>query len=119
MSRPKFLADHDVNEHIITGVIRRAPNVEFRRVRDIGFNDRSDAEILEYAATHGFMVVSHDVNTMPAAAYHRLAVGKTIAGLLMVQQTSPIGPIIEDLMLIWSASEAEEWENQVCFLPFD
>jgi len=25
----------------------------------------------------------------------------------------------EDLLLIWSASEAEEWKNQVCFLPFN
>ncbi len=119
MSRPKFLTDHDLNEHIIIGVIRRAPRIELSRVRDIGFTDRFDAEILEYAAAHGFIVVSHDVNTMPAAAYERLAAGKTIAGLLMVQQTSPIGPIIDNLILIWSASEAEEWENQVCFLPFD
>jgi hypothetical protein len=119
MSRPKFLADHDLNEHIIIGVIRRAPGVEFSRVRDIGLHDRADAEILEYAAEHGFIVVSHDVNTMPAAAYGRLAMGKTLAGLLMVQQTHSIGSIIENLILIWSASEAEEWENQVCFLPFD
>lgn len=119
MSRPKFLADHDLNEHILMGVIRRAPTVEFCRVRDIGLNDRSDVEILEYAAAHGFIVVSHDVHTMPEAAYNRVAVGKTIAGLLMVQQTSPIGRIIENLILIWSASEAEEWENQVCFLPFE
>jgi len=24
---------------------------------------------------------------------------------------------IENLLLIWSASETEEWNNQVCFLP--
>jgi hypothetical protein len=69
MSRPKFLADHDLNEHIITGVIRRAPSAEFSRVCEIGVHDRSDAEVLEYAVAHGFIVVSHDVNTMPAAAY--------------------------------------------------
>ena len=57
------------------------------------------------------------MNTMPAAAYARLVAGKTIAGLLMVQQTDPVGVIIENLLLIWSASEAEEWNNQVCFLP--
>ena len=28
MSRPKFLADHDLNEHILMGVIRRAPTVD-------------------------------------------------------------------------------------------
>ena len=38
-------------------------------------------------------------------------------GLFMVRQTEPIGPVIDSLVLIWSASESEEWENQVCFLP--
>jgi predicted nuclease of predicted toxin-antitoxin system len=85
MSRPKFLADHDLNEHIVAGVIRRAPSAEFRRVREIGLQDHPDAEVLEYAVAHGFIVVSHDMNTMPAAAYDRVAAGKPVAGLLMVQ----------------------------------
>jgi hypothetical protein len=117
VSRPRFLADHDLNEHIIVGVQRRESAIEFSRARDIRMSNSSDAEILEYADRHGFIVVSHDVNTMPAEAYARLAAGKTIAGLLMVQQTHPAGLIIENLTLIWSASEAEEWKNQVCFLP--
>jgi hypothetical protein len=116
VSRPKFLADHDLNEHIVVGVQRREPAIEFRRTRDIGMSNSPDAEILEYADRHSFIVVCHDVNTMPAEAYTRLADGKTIAGLLMVQQTHPVGLIIENLTLLWSASEAEEWKNQVCFL---
>lgn len=119
MSRSRFLADHDLNEQLVVGVLRRAPQIEFHRVRDLGFADRPDAFLLDYAAGQGVLIVSHDVNTMPATAYERMAAGQTIAGLLMVQQTSPIGPIIDDLLLIWSASEAEEWENQVVFLPFD
>jgi len=117
MSRPRFLADHDLNEHIVVGVRRREPTIEFSQVRDFGLSDRPDGEILEYADRQGLIVVSHDVNTMPAAAYARLAAGKTIAGLLIVQQTDPVGVIIENLLLLWSASEAEEWNNQVCFLP--
>ena len=117
MSRPKFLADHDLNEQIVVGVLRRAPTLEFRRVRELGFEERNDAFLLDYAAAQGFIVVSHDVNTMPAAAYERLAEGRGITGLFMVQQSLPIGPIIDDLCLVWSASELEEWANQVVFLP--
>jgi hypothetical protein len=111
------LADHDFNEHIVVGVRRREPTIEFSRVRDLGMSDLPDAEILEYADRQRLIVVSHDVNTMPAAAYGRFMAGKTTAGLLMVQQTNPVRVIIEHLLLIWSASEAEEWNNQVCFLP--
>jgi hypothetical protein len=117
MSCPRFLADHDLNEHIIDGVLRREPAIEFLRARDVGMSDRPDPEVLEYAATHGLLLVSHDVNTMPACAQARLAEGKLMAGLLMVQQTQPIGPVIDTLVMIWSASEPAERHNQVWFLP--
>ena len=117
MSRPRFLADHDLNEHIIDAVQRREPALEFVRSRDVGLRDRSDAEVLAYAAQHGFIVVSHDVNTMTAAAYAMLDAGSAMTGILMVQQSKPIGPVIDSLILIWSASEAEEWIGQVRFLP--
>jgi hypothetical protein len=35
----------------------------------------------------------------------------------MVQQTAPICPVIDSLILIWAASEADEWDGQVAFLP--
>jgi predicted nuclease of predicted toxin-antitoxin system len=117
MSRPRFLADHDLNEHIIDGVLRREPALEFIRARDVGLSDRPDPEVLAFAAANGLLIVFHDVNTMPGHAYARLAAGKPMQGLLMVQQTQPIGLAIDSLVLIWSASEAEEWKDQVRFLP--
>jgi hypothetical protein len=117
MSRPRFLADHDLNEHIIDGVQRREPALDFVRARDVDMSDRKDAEVLAFAATQGFIVVSHDVNTMTNAADDIVNAGGEMLGLLMVQQTKPIGPVIDSLVLIWSASEAEEWIGQVCFLP--
>jgi predicted nuclease of predicted toxin-antitoxin system len=72
MSRPRFLADHDLNEQIVTGVLRCEPALEFIRAHDVGMSERPDAEVLAYAADSGFIVVSHDVNTMPSAAYARI-----------------------------------------------
>jgi predicted nuclease of predicted toxin-antitoxin system len=117
MSRPRFLADHALNEHIIDGVLRREPAIEFVRARDVGLDQRPDPEILEHAAVQSLLVVSHDVNTMPSHALARLAAGQPLAGLLMARQNHPIEPIIDSLVLIWSASEAEEWLGQVRFLP--
>ena len=65
MSRPRFLADHDLNDHIVDGVLRREPIISFVRARDVGFGDRPDDDVLDYAAEHGLIVVSHDVNTIP------------------------------------------------------
>lgn len=70
-----------------------------------------------WSMKNGWIVVSHDVNSMPGQAYARIADGSPVAGLLMAQQSDAIGEIIENLLLIWSASEAGEWEGQVVFLP--
>jgi hypothetical protein len=117
MSRPQFLADHDLNEHIVTGVLRQEPAIDFLRVRDLGMSTVTDSEVLAYAASEGLLVVSHDVNTMPAAAFARLSAGASLAGLFMVPQSSPIAPIIDSLVMIWAASELDEWKDQVVFLP--
>jgi predicted nuclease of predicted toxin-antitoxin system len=87
------------------------------RLRDVGLDKSLDSEVLAYAASEHWIVVSHDVNTMSAAANTRLIAGQPMHGLLLVHQLSPLAAVIENLVLIWSASEAEEWVNQVCFLP--
>lgn len=117
MSRPRFLADQDFNEHIIRGVLRREPIIDFVRLRDVGLEKCSDAEILTYASVDGRIILSHDVSTMSAAAQARLASGQPISGLLLVHQLTPLASIIDSLVLIWAASEAEEWLNQIWFLP--
>jgi hypothetical protein len=118
MSRPRFLADQDFNENILRGVQRLEPAVEFARLRDLQLDKASDADVLGDAAAESWIVVSHDVNTMSAAANARLASGQPMAGLLLVHQLAPMAAVIDNLVLIWAASEAEEWINQVRFLPF-
>ena len=40
MSRPRFLADNDLNEHIVDGVHRREPAIELMRARDVGMGNQ-------------------------------------------------------------------------------
>ena len=116
MSRPLF-ADHDFNGRIIDGQFRREPAVGSVLLRDVLAPDTPDAQVLEYAAGAGRVVVFHDVNTMTAAARERIVEGETMAGLIVVRQSLPIGAVIADLLLLWSATEADEWRDQVLFLP--
>ena len=50
MSRPHFLADNDLNDAIVMGVLRREPTIEFARLRDLGLATRADPEVLDHAA---------------------------------------------------------------------
>jgi len=40
-----------------------------------------------------------------------------MAGLLLAHQDEAVAGIIQDLLLIWAASEAGEWYGRVVFLP--
>ena len=117
MSRPRFLADHDLRERISIGLLRRLPDAEFLRCRDIGLETRPDADVLEYAANHGLIVITHDINTMVASAYDRLRGGQAMTGLLVAQQADPVRDIIDSLVLIWLSTEEAEWREKVEFLP--
>jgi len=52
-----------------------------------------------------------------AAAVARLRAGEAMTGLFIVRQRTPIGPAINDLLMIWAASEADEWISMVEFVP--
>ncbi|HEX5102669.1 MAG TPA: DUF5615 family PIN-like protein [Pirellulaceae bacterium] len=117
MSRPRFLADNDLNDAIVLGVARRDPAIEFIRLRDVGLERLDDLEVLRFAARGNWMVISHDVNSMTGAAFALLAANEPMHGLLLTHQTDPVAPVIDSVILIWSASEAEEWIGLVEFLP--
>jgi hypothetical protein len=38
-------------------------------------------------------------------------------GVFIIPQQLGIGAAIEELLLVWSASEVEEWANRVLYLP--
>jgi predicted nuclease of predicted toxin-antitoxin system len=117
MSRPRFLADNDLNDAIVRGTLRREPSIEFVRLRELGLEQHADRAVLEFASREHWIVVSHDVNSMTAAAFAILRDGGPMHGLLLVHQRDALAPTIESLILIWSASEADEWIGLVEHLP--
>ncbi len=117
MSRPRFLADHDFNHKIVAGLRRREPALEFIRLIDLNLQEASDPSILDYAATQGLIVVSHDTNTMCGHAYDRIAQNLSMPGLFIAGQDEPIRLMIDEVLLIWSLTEAEDWAGKVTFLP--
>ena len=38
-------------------------------------------------------------------------------GVILVPQHLPIGEAIDELVLIWGASDAEEWQNRILRIP--
>jgi hypothetical protein len=42
-----FLVDQNFNEHVVDGLTRRDPTLEFTLARNVGFAEASDSEVLE------------------------------------------------------------------------
>ena len=76
-----------------------------------------DPEVLALAAEQDRILVSHDFQTMPRHFGDFLQAGGSSPGVLVVPQSLPIGEAIEELVLIWGASDAEEWENRILRIP--
>ena len=72
--------------------------------------------VLDKAAHEGRLLVSHDRRTMPLHFANFIA-SRTSAGVILIAQDLPIVQAVEDLILIWEASEAEEWSNRLDSLP--
>ena len=54
---------------------------------------------------------------MPEYAYARVRAAHPMPGVFAVGADVPIGVLIEDLLLIGEFSDAEEWADQVWYLP--
>jgi hypothetical protein len=54
---------------------------------------------------------------MPAHFSAFRSAGQRSSGVFLVPQSLHIGTAIEELLLIWQASEASEWENRLEWLP--
>ena len=115
--RPRFQADEDLNVKIIAGVLRREPSLDFQTAKTAGILGLKDREVLSAAARDSRILVSHDRETMPAH-FARFITESTSAGLLIVSQNIEIREAIEQILLIWTASNVEEWSNRIGYLPF-
>ena len=118
MSRPRFLADEDLRGPIVRAVRRMAPTLEIVTIVEENLLSPTDDEVLEFAWQQNLLVVSHDVHTMNPFAEQRIADGRGIHGLFLVPQSKAIRSVAESLILIWKASEFEEWRDRIVFLPF-
>jgi hypothetical protein len=112
----RFQADENLDQNIISGVLRREPSLDFLAPQYAGLLGVDDLAVLRRCASEGRVLVTCDVSTMPD--HFASFVGQQpSAGVLLVPSGTRVGEVIESLVLIWNCSDAEEWINRICFLP--
>jgi predicted nuclease of predicted toxin-antitoxin system len=111
-----YQADADLNQAIVTGVLRREPTIDFQTAYAAQLEGVKDIEVLAIAAKQKRILVSHDRRTMPLE-FAQFITNNQSSGVLIVSRKVPIEIIIEELILIWEVSSAEEWINRIAKIP--
>ena len=77
----------------------------------------ADADVLARAAQQGRILVTHDFQTMPKHFGEFLAAGGLSPGVFLVKQRTPVAHVIEELVLVWTASGPKDWTNLILEIP--
>ena len=113
----RLAADQNFDERILRALVERVPDLDVVRVRQVGLARAPDPRVLQWAATEGRILLTHDSSTMQAFAYERVRLGLPMPGVVEVPSEMPIGRAVEELELLVACSREGEWEGQVVYLP--
>lgn len=114
--RAKFQADADLDERVLRGLRRNTPEIDFRTALGAGLEGLPDPEVLRVAADAGRILVFQDRKTIPRH-FRRFVSSTTSPGVILLREGISIASAIEELLLIWSASDAEDWINRLVWIP--
>ncbi|MCA9432275.1 MAG: DUF5615 family PIN-like protein [Candidatus Omnitrophica bacterium] len=109
MSEVQFYTDEHVSKAVVRGLRQRGVNVLF--VVEAKKQGVSDEEHVEFAISEGRVIFTQDDDFLRIAAS-----GKSHHGIVYAPQRTPIGRIVQGLMLIFQVLEAEEMVNRIEFL---
>src|SRR5712692_8613534 len=101
----RFQADADLKHAIVNATLRREPMIDFQTAVSSGLANRDDNEVLAIAARDGRVLVSHDHRTMPTHFGEFIRNNKS-PGVVIASQRLPISVVVEELLLIWFASDS-------------
>jgi predicted nuclease of predicted toxin-antitoxin system len=113
----KILFDEHIDRDILFGVYRKTLNAEMIMAVDIGLQGKSDPELLEWAARHGYILLTKDKATMSTFAYQRMQEGLKMPGIILITRELSIGEIIENLVFLIECTNEEEFKDRIYPIP--
>jgi len=116
----RFLIDENLSPRLKLAVARLNPEIDILRIGESGSPPfgTSDPDILSYLEVARRMLVTDNRASMPGHLTNHWASEGQIWGLVWVRPNTPIQDIAQALLIIWEASEAEEWINRLEWIPF-
>ena len=119
MSEIRFLLDENVNPILRSALLRSDPNLIVWQVGRLGAPPLGtlDPDILIWCENNGFILVTNNRKSMPVHLKDHLAIGRRSGGIFILNVELSVGETVEELLLIGSASVAEDYQDQIIYLP--
>ena len=106
---PSILTDQNFNEAIVRGLRRRLPGVPVASVRQFGYEQAPDEDVLALAAVRGDILLTHDAKTIQPLFYRQLADARAVPFTIVVPERADIGEAVELLELILTTTPEADW----------
>jgi Domain of unknown function (DUF5615) len=119
VTRLRFLLDENENPRLARALVQQATEVDVWRVGglDAPKFGTADPEILLWCAEAGFSLVTRNRASMPVHLENLLTTGRHVPGIFVLDPDLSLGQAVAELLLIWGASEAEEYLDRLIYLP--
>ncbi|HEX8139518.1 MAG TPA: DUF5615 family PIN-like protein [Pyrinomonadaceae bacterium] len=88
------------------------PEIDFQTASEANLEGVDDKDVLALCAREEPILVTHDRRTMPHHFAEFIATG-TSPGVFIVQRSTELVVAIEALILVWTASDVEEYVNSI------
>ena len=114
-----YLLDEHMPSALRAQLLRRAPDLVVWMIGDPGAPRYGtlDPDILLWCEANGFLFVTRNRKSMPVHLQEHLASRHHIPGIFVVPPQMTVGVIIDQLLLVWGASEVEEYRDLLLYLP--
>ena len=115
----RFLIDENMTPEYRTQLLRHEPSLTVLAVGDEGAPPKStlDSEILVWCEQNQFSLITNNRESMPQHLSDHLAEGNHVPGIFTIKRRVPMRLIIEELLLIVGASDADEYSDRIIYIP--
>jgi hypothetical protein len=120
MSRCRFLVDECLPNSLTEGLRRRISGIDVQQVgeADAPAKGESDPELLGFCERERLLLITADRATMPNFIAQHLGRGGHTWGVFVVGPDSSLSLILDDLSVVYEASDDSEWIDVLEYLPF-
>lgn len=115
----RYLLDENVDPAYRSGLLKREPTMSVWQVGAPAAPPRgtSDPDILLWCEENWFILVTNNRHSMPVHLRDHLAEGRHVPGIFEMNPDMTIGHTIDELWLIWGASDEDEYVDLIAYLP--